>query len=37
MASVGGAIDVGLVTPFDGFQWIQQKDVSQTLEGQRYE
>lgn len=37
MASVGGAIDVALVTPFDGFQWIQQKDLSQTLEGQRYE
>lgn len=32
MADVGGEIDIGLVTPFNGFQWIQQKDLSQTLE-----
>jgi len=32
MANVGGEIDIGLITPFNGFQWIQQKDLSQTLE-----
>lgn len=36
MESVGGATDIALVTPFDGFQWIQQKDLSQTLEESRH-
>lgn len=36
MESVGGATDIALVTPFDGFQWIQQKDLSQTLEQSRH-
>ena len=30
--SVGGDIDVALVTPFDGFQWIRQKRLGKILE-----
>jgi len=30
--TVGGAIDVGLVTPFHGFKWIHQKPLSKILE-----
>ncbi len=31
--SVGGDIDIALVTPFDGFQWIRQKPLGKVLEG----
>ena len=31
--NVGGDIDIGLVTPFDGFQWIRQKPIGRILEG----
>ena len=31
--NVGGDIDIALVTPFDGFQWIRQKPLSKVLEG----
>ncbi|MCB0073132.1 MAG: hypothetical protein KDE20_16795 [Caldilineaceae bacterium] len=31
--SVGGDIDVALVTPFNGFQWIRQKEIGRILEG----
>ncbi|WP_157942318.1 hypothetical protein [Salinibacter altiplanensis] len=37
MPTVGGAIDIALVTPFDGFQWVRQKDLSQTIEQNRYD
>lgn len=32
--TVGGEIDIALVTPFDGFQWIRQKPLGKVLEGQ---
>ena len=32
--TVGGDIDVALVTPFDGFQWIRQKRLGKILEGE---
>lgn len=32
MPTVGGEIDIGLVTPFDGFKWIRQKALSKVLE-----
>ena len=32
--SVGGDIDIALVTPFDGFKWIRQKQIGKLLEGQ---
>ena len=28
---VGGAIDIGLVTPFENFRWIKQKPLARTL------
>jgi hypothetical protein len=31
--SVGGDIDIALVTPFDGFQWIRQKPLGKVLGG----
>ena len=31
--NVGGDIDIALVTPFDGFQWIRQKPLGKLLEG----
>ena len=31
--TVGGDIDIALVTPFDGFQWIRQKRLGKILEG----
>ena len=31
--SVGGDIDIALVTLFDGFQWIRQKSLGKVLEG----
>ncbi len=31
--TVGGEVDVALVTPFRGFQWIQLKALRRTLEG----
>ena len=31
--NVGGEIDIALVTPFDGFRWIRQKDLGKVLEG----
>jgi len=34
---MGGEIDIALVTPFDGFQWVRQKDLSQTIEENRYD
>ena len=33
--TVGGAIDVALVTPFDGFKWIRQKPLALKIEGGR--
>jgi hypothetical protein len=33
--SVGGKIDIALVTPFDGFRWIRQKELGEILEGRR--
>lgn len=30
--NVGGDIDIALVTPFDGFQWIRQKRLGKILE-----
>lgn len=33
MSSVGGDIDIALVTLFDGFQWIRQKSLGKVLEG----
>ena len=35
--NVGGDIDIALVTPFDGFRWIRQKDLSKLLEGKQDE
>ena len=32
--TVGGDIDIALVTPFDGFQWIRQKCLGKILEGE---
>ena len=32
MPSVGGDIDIALVTPFDGFRWICQKPLGKILE-----
>lgn len=29
--NVGGDIDIGLTTPFDGFKWIQQKPLSRLI------
>lgn len=34
MATVGGDIDIGLVTPFTNFKWIRQKPLSKLLEDQ---
>lgn len=31
--TVGGDIDIGLVTPFDGFRWIRQKPLGKILGG----
>ena len=31
--NVGGEIDIALVTPFDGFRWIRQKDLGKVLGG----
>lgn len=31
MPNVGGEIDIALVTPFDDFKWIRQKELSQFL------
>jgi len=33
--TVGGAVDIALVTPFQDFQWIRQKELMQILEGTR--
>ena len=30
--NVGGDIDIALVTPFNGFQWIRQKQIGAFLE-----
>ncbi len=30
--TVGGDIDVALITPFDGFEWIRQKSLDKNLE-----
>ena len=32
--NVGGDIDIAVITPFDGFQWIRQKSLGKILEGQ---
>ncbi|MCK4599895.1 hypothetical protein KAU37_08785 [Candidatus Bipolaricaulota bacterium] len=32
---VGGDIDIALVTPFNGFQWIRQKELGKVLAGGR--
>ena len=34
LPTVGGHIDIALLTPFDGFNWIQQKPLTATLEAQ---
>ena len=31
--TVGGDVDIALVTPFDGFRWIRQKPLLKILEG----
>ena len=36
LPSVGGAIDIALVTPFDGFRWIRQKPLFATITGDMY-
>ena len=33
--SVGGDIDIALVTPFDGFQWIRQKELGIVLKDKK--
>ncbi|HSY51394.1 MAG TPA: hypothetical protein VLC46_21500 [Thermoanaerobaculia bacterium] len=33
LPSVGGSIDIALVTPFDGFRWIRQKPLFATITG----
>lgn len=35
--NVGGDIDIALVTPFDGFQWIRQKPLGKILGGNKDE
>jgi hypothetical protein len=35
MPNVGGSIDIGLITPFDNFQWIRQKSLDKILEGEQ--
>lgn len=35
--TVGGEIDIALLTPFDGFQWIKRKRLMQTLEKKKLE
>jgi hypothetical protein len=32
-STVGGEIDIGLITPFHGFKWIRQKSLGKILEG----
>lgn len=32
VANVGGEIDIALITPFHGFQWIKQKKLMKTLD-----
>jgi len=32
VSTVGGEIDIALVTPFHGFQWIKRKELMKTLE-----
>ncbi len=34
MATVGGEIDVALITPFDGFKWVKQKSLQAKLSGE---
>jgi len=33
--TVGGQIDIALLTPFHGFQWIKRKELLETLDGPR--
>lgn len=35
IATVGGDIDVALVTPFDGFKWIRRKPLSEIIDRRR--
>ncbi len=35
LATVGGDIDVALVTPFDGFKWIRRKSLSEIIDRRR--
>jgi len=35
LPKVGGEIDIGLVTPLDGFIWIQQKPLGKLIGGQK--
>jgi hypothetical protein len=35
--TVGGEIDIALVTPFDSFQWIQQKKLFSQISGGRHD
>lgn len=32
---VGGDVDIGLVTPFQGFRWIRQKELGRILTGEK--
>src|SRR5437899_2400329 len=36
LPNVGGAIDIALITPFDGFTWIRQKSLFATIAGERH-
>lgn len=37
MATVGGEVDIALVTPFEQFRWIKQKSLQSRLIGEHYE
>ena len=37
LSTVGGEIDIALLTPFHGFQWIKQKSLMSSLEAGRIE
>jgi len=36
LPTVGGAIDIALITPFDGFTWIRQKSLFATIAGENH-
>lgn len=35
LSTVGGDVDIGLVTPFDGFKWIKQKPLAKIIGGRQ--